>query len=197
MTAVLYLYESHYNSSTYSTATVALCGFYVQCWLPNGEANHTIGWKHYTFLTNALWASRNTSPNGPFSSGGQKWALTGVVHGNTHVIVLSCTHYMETYMFLCKCVHESTVTCMFPCITPVSAHFWPPLEKGPLLVCPVRPNCFSRSPYCECKLQYLPVYYTMYDTDAVCHYHQPHQNLKKAKKLINNLWSNKIPANKV
>ncbi len=20
---------------------------------------------------------------------------------------------------------------MFPCITPVSAHFWPPLEKGP------------------------------------------------------------------
>ncbi len=22
--------------------------------------------------------------------------------------------------------------CMFPCITPVSAHFWPPLEKGPL-----------------------------------------------------------------
>ncbi len=28
-------------------------------------------------------------------------------------------------MFLCKCVHESTITCMFPCITPVSAHFWP------------------------------------------------------------------------
>ncbi len=48
-----------------------------------------------------------------------------------HVIVLSCTHYMETYMFFCKCVHESTITCMFPCITPVSAHFWPPLEKGP------------------------------------------------------------------
>ncbi len=26
-------------------------------------------------------------------------------------------------MFFCKCVHESTITCMFPCITPVSAHF--------------------------------------------------------------------------
>ncbi len=49
-----------------------------------------------------------------------------------HVIVLSCTHYMETYMFFCKRVHESTITCMFPCITPVSVHFWPPLEKGPL-----------------------------------------------------------------
>ncbi len=35
-------------------------------------------------------------------------------------------------MFFCICVHESTITCMFPCITPVSAHFWPPLEKGPL-----------------------------------------------------------------
>ncbi len=23
------------------------------------------------------------------------------------------------------------VVCMFPCITPVSAHFWPQLEKGP------------------------------------------------------------------
>ncbi len=34
-------------------------------------------------------------------------------------------------MFFCKCVHESTITCMFPCITPVSVHFWPPLEKGP------------------------------------------------------------------
>ncbi len=29
-------------------------------------------------------------------------------------------------------VHESTITCMFPCITPVNAHFCPPLEKGPL-----------------------------------------------------------------
>ncbi len=25
-----------------------------------------------------------------------------------------------------------TITCRFPCITLVSAHFWPPLEKGPL-----------------------------------------------------------------
>ncbi len=58
--------------------------------------------------------------NGPFSSGGQKWALTGVIHGNMHVIVLSCTYYMEIYMFFCKCVHESAITCMFPC-TPVSA----------------------------------------------------------------------------
>ncbi len=50
---------------------------------------------------------------GPFSSGGQKWALTGVIHRN---------------MFFCKCVHESTITCMFPCITQVSA---PSMEKGP------------------------------------------------------------------
>ncbi len=28
-------------------------------------------------------------------------------------------------MLYSKCVHESTITCMFPCITPVSAHFWP------------------------------------------------------------------------
>ncbi len=35
------------------------------------------------------------------------------------------THYMETYMFFCKRVHKSTITCMFPCITPVSAHFDP------------------------------------------------------------------------
>ncbi len=33
--------------------------------------------------------------NGPFSSGGQKWALTGVIHGNMHVIVLSCTHLQK------------------------------------------------------------------------------------------------------
>ncbi len=56
--------------------------------------------------------------NGPFSSGvkvSTKWR-----------------NYMETCMFFCKCVHESTITCVFPCIAPFSAHFWPPLEKGPL-----------------------------------------------------------------
>ncbi len=30
--------------------------------------------------------------NGPFTSGGQKWALTGVIHGNMHVIVLGFTY---------------------------------------------------------------------------------------------------------
>ncbi len=49
------------------------------------------------------------------------------------VIVLSCTYYMETYMFFCKRVHETTITCMFPCITPVSAHFWPPTGKGSIV----------------------------------------------------------------
>ncbi len=43
-------------------------------------------------------------------------------------------------MFFCKCVHESTITCMFPCITPVSAHFWPPLEKGQLTPLSARSN---------------------------------------------------------
>ncbi len=33
--------------------------------------------------------------NGPFSSGGQTSALTGVIHGNRHVIVLSCTHLQK------------------------------------------------------------------------------------------------------
>ncbi len=87
-------------------------------------------------IPKATWATLsilNNWNNGPFSSGGQKWALTGVIRGNMHVIVLSCTHYMETYKFFCKCVHESTISCMFPCISPVSAHFWPPLEKGPLI----------------------------------------------------------------
>ncbi len=50
--------------------------------------------------------------NGPFSSGGQKWALTGVIHGNMHVIVLSCTHLQEKH----ACFHV---------ISLFSAHFWP------------------------------------------------------------------------
>ncbi len=38
---------------------------------------------------------------------------------------------------------------MFPCITPVSAHFWPPLEKGPLK--PVlRYDAQSESTLCVC-----------------------------------------------
>ncbi len=51
-------------------------------------------------------------------------------------------------MFFCKCVHESTITCMFPCITPVSAHCWPPLEKGPLLpsLIPRLPSFFGAYP---------------------------------------------------
>ncbi len=49
-------------------------------------------------------------------------------------------------MFFCKCVHESTITCMFPCITPVSAHFWPPLEKGPLFCYAIK-NCSMVSSY--------------------------------------------------
>ncbi len=47
---------------------------------------------------------QNWYANGPFSSGGQKWALTGVIHGNMHVIVFSCTHlqknmYVSMYNF--------------------------------------------------------------------------------------------------
>ncbi len=42
-----------------------------------------------------LDACRSDRLNGPFSSGGQKWALTGVIHGNMHVIVLSCTHLQK------------------------------------------------------------------------------------------------------
>ncbi len=38
---------------------------------------------------------KGSQANGPFSSGGQKWALTGVIHGNMHVIVLSYTHLQE------------------------------------------------------------------------------------------------------
>ncbi len=49
--------------------------------------------------------------NGPFSSGGQKWALTGVIHGNMHVIVLS---YTFTEKHVC-----------FDVISLFSAHFWP------------------------------------------------------------------------
>ncbi len=45
-------------------------------------------------------------------------------------------------MFFCKCVHESTITCMFPCIAPVSAHFRPHRKRvhwiGPWLVGAVR-----------------------------------------------------------
>ncbi len=38
--------------------------------------------------------------------------------------------WKHTCFYVHECVHESTITCMFPCITTVSAHFWPPLEKG-------------------------------------------------------------------
>ncbi len=42
----------------------------------------------YSVAAYALW-------NWPFSSGGQKWALTGVIHRNMHVIVLSCTRLQK------------------------------------------------------------------------------------------------------
>ncbi len=45
-----------------------------------------------------VWLSLCLIPslfNGPFSRGGQMWALTGVIHGNMHVIVLSWTHLQK------------------------------------------------------------------------------------------------------
>ncbi len=119
--------------------TIFLCAYIVksrpggcrwQCTTPLSE-NHWLAGQTVVKEMHIVYSYKRQMD---LSGGGQKWALTGVIHGNMHVIVLSCAHYVETYMFFCKCVHESTVTCTFPCITPVSAHFWPPLEKGPLVV---------------------------------------------------------------
>ncbi len=57
----------------------------------------------------------------PFSGGGQKWAL------NREITWKHTCFSVNVYMKA-----QYLITCMFPCIIPVSAHFWPPPGKGPL-----------------------------------------------------------------
>ncbi len=40
---------------------------------------------------------------------------------------------MEAYMFFCKCVHESTITCMFPCIVLTFDPHWMDHGKGSII----------------------------------------------------------------